>query len=370
MKILSIDTMVTKLPILTGEWCDTIHHVTHIELVIVDVRTDTGITGTGMSHTSGSGGMTIESLVRDTLAPHLIGREVSPRAIWHESWRFLHDLGGAGLTTTALGALDIALWDAVAKEAGKPLVELLGRVHEKMPVYGSGINLDMSLDELLEQVKGWLRIGYRGIKVKVGKSDIAEDVERLTRVRELIGRLPLMVDANQGWGPELAPRRINGLDGLDLTWVEEPLLSDDVAGHGRLRRQIKTPIAVGENLYNIFQFRDYLVAGGIDFVQADIIRVGGITPYMEIAALAQAFNRPMAPHFTLELSAQVLCCLPNAYIAEDVEGGSLSALKALKNPMTVVNGYITPSDVPGHGLVWDRDYIEQHRVDATPRVAG
>lgn len=362
MKIASIETMVTRLPILTGEWRDTIHHVTHIELTLVEITTDTGITGTGVSHTSGDGGKTIEALVNNSLAPLLIGREVSPRGLWHEAWKFLHDLGGAGFTTTVLGAVDTALWDIVAKSYNKPLVEVLGRVREKIPVYASGINLGLTESELVDQVKGWMDAGYRAFKLKVGKPDIAEDLERLTKVRELIGHLPLMVDANQGWGPELAPRRINGLRGLDLTWVEEPLLSDDIAGHSALRTQIETPIGVGENIYTIYQFRDYLVANAVDFVQADVVRVGGITPYLEIAALAQAFNRPMAPHFMMELSSQVLCAIPNGYIGEDVEGGSLSALKALRNPMPVVDGYFTPGDLPGHGFDFDRDYMEAHRV--------
>ena len=362
MRIASIDTMVTRLPILTGEWRDTIHHVTHIELVLVEITSDTGVVGTGVSHTSGDGGKTIESLIQHSLTPFLVGKEVSPRGLWHEAWKFLHDLGGAGFTTTALGAVDIALWDMFAKEQKRPLVEVLGRVHQKMPVYGSGINLGMSEAEVVDQVKGWLDKGYRAFKVKIGKPDVAEDRERLTKIREVIGHLPLMVDANQGWGLEIASRRINGLNGLDLTWVEEPLLSDDIAGHALLRRQIETPIGVGENIYTIYQFRDYLTANAVDYVQADIVRVGGITPYMDIAALSHAFNRPMAPHFMLELSAHVLCAVPNAYIAEDTDGGSLSALKALRNPVKIVDGYFTPSDLPGHGLDFDREYMEQHRV--------
>ncbi len=362
MKIASIDTMVTRLPILTGDWYDTIHHVTHIELVLVEVTSDSGVTGTGVSHTSGDGGKTIEALIRNSLIPFVVGKDASPRAVWHEAWHFLHDLGGAGFTTTALGALDIALWDLVAREQGKPLVDVLGRVRTTIPVYASGINLGLSEDDLVAQVTRWRDAGYPAMKVKIGKPDPTEDVERLLRIREVIGPRALMVDANQGWGPEDAVRRINALRGLDLTWVEEPLLSDDIAGHAQLRRQIETPIGIGENVYTIYQFRDYLVANAVDYVQADIVRVGGITPYMEIAALSQAFNRPMAPHFMLELSAQVLCALPNAYIAEDTEGGTLSALKAVRTPQPVVDGHFTVRDVPGHGLDFDRDYMEQHRV--------
>jgi L-alanine-DL-glutamate epimerase-like enolase superfamily enzyme len=362
MRIASIDTLVTRLPLLKGDWRDTIHHVTHIELVLVEITSDTGVTGTGVSHTSGDGGKTIESLIKDSLTPFLVGKEISPRGLWHESWHFLHDLGGAGFTTTALGAVDTALWDLVAKEQNRPLVDVLGRVREKIPVYASGIDLHLSEADLVDEVNGWLEGGYRAVKVKVGRPDAAEDRERLTRIREVLGHLPLMVDANQGWGLEIASRRINALRGLDLTWVEEPLLSDDIAGHAQLRRDVETPIAVGENVYSIYQFRDLLVANAVDFVQADIVRVGGITPYMEIAALSQAFNRPMAPHFMLELSAHVLCAVPNAYIAEDIDGGSLSALKALRNPVKIVDGFFTPSDMPGHGLDFDREYMEQHRV--------
>ncbi len=287
MKIASIETMTTRLPILTGEWRDTIHHVTHIELIVVEITTDTGITGTGVSHTSGDGAKTIASMVRDGLVEFLVGRDVSPKRNWHDAWHYLHDLGGAGLTTTALGAVDTALWDIVAKDAGKPLVDVLGRVRDRIPVYGSGINLGKTEDELLEQVASWKDLGYKGFKVKVGKPDVNEDVERLTKVRELIGSAPLMVDANQGWGPELAPRRINALRGLDLTWVEEPLISDDVSGHARLRTQIETPIGVGENIYNIFQWRDYLVAGAVDFVAPPIHVMGEGIEYGRVPALGE-----------------------------------------------------------------------------------
>jgi L-alanine-DL-glutamate epimerase-like enolase superfamily enzyme len=362
MRIASIETMVTRLPLLKGDWRDTIHHVTHIELVLCTITSDTGVVGTGISHTSGDGGKTIESVIKYSLTPFLVGREISPRANWHAAWQFLHDLGGAGVTTHALGAVDIALWDLVGRSQNRSIMDILGRVHEKMPVYASGINLGLTEAELVDQVKGWYDAGYRSYKVKIGKPEVAEDIERLTKIREVIGNLPLMTDANQGWGLEYAARRINPLRGLDLTWVEEPLKSDDIPGHAALRRRIDTPIGIGENVYTIYQFRDYMVQDAVDYIQADLVRVGGITPYLEIADLALAFNRPMAPHFMLELSAPILCCLPNAYIAEDTDGGSLSALGALRNPIPVVDGHMTPNGLPGHGLEWDVEYFEKHRV--------
>jgi L-alanine-DL-glutamate epimerase-like enolase superfamily enzyme len=362
MRIESIETMVTRLPLLKGDWRDTIHHVTHVELVLCEIKSDTGVVGTGISHTSGDGGKTIESVIRYSLAPFLVGKEISPRANWHEAWKFLHDLGGAGVTTHALGAVDIALWDLVGRAQKRSIVEMLGQVRTRIPVYASGINLGHSEKELVAQVKGWYDAGYRAFKVKIGKPDVAEDVERLTKIREVIGSLPLMTDANQGWGPEYAARRINPLEKLDLTWVEEPLLSDDIPAHAELRRRVRTPIGIGENVYTIYQFRDYFVQNAVDYVQADLVRVGGITPYLEIADLALAFNLPLAPHFMFELTAPILCCLPNAYIAEDHDGGKLSDLGALLNPVAVTDGYFTPNGLPGHGLEWDKDYFNKHRL--------
>lgn len=362
MKIAQVVTRVVKLPLKTGPWTDSVHHVTDIELVTVEVTTTTGVTGLGISHTSGVGAKSIASLVTDYLAPFVLGRDLSPRGLWHESWRYVHDEGGGGVTTMALGALDIAYYDAVGKTYSVPLTQLLGKCRDSVPVYGSGINLGKSLDELLEQVERWRAQGYRAVKVKVGRPSIEDDVERITKVRERIGHLPLMVDANQGWGPGTALRALRALEHLDLTWVEEPLLCDDVAAHANLRRSTRVPVAVGENVYTAQQFNQYMTCGAIDYVQADLVRVGGITPYMEIAALARAWGLPMAPHFMMELSGQVLCALPNAFILEDIEGGSLTDLGALRSPPMVVDGQFVPPAAPGHGLVFDEAHMAAHTV--------
>ena len=361
MKIKSVETQVASLPLPEGPWGDTIHHVTHIEIVVTDVTTDTGLTGTGFTHTSGVGGATLKALLEHDIGPQLIGEEVAPRPLWHRSWKHVRDLGGGGATTTALAAVDIALWDLVAKEARKPLTAVLGgRQHQRIRAYASGINLNKSLPELLDQVRGWQAKGFTAFKVKVGKPEIEEDVERLTKVKELTGRLPLMVDANQGWDIGKATRAINAYAGIGPTWVEEPLPCDDIDGHARLRRLVTSPIAIGENVYTIQQFNQYLAAGACDFVQADLCRVGGITPYLDIAALARAWNVPLAPHFMMELTGQVLCCLPNAYILENIDGGSLTDLGALAQPIRIVDGWFTPTDRIGHGIEFDRAQLKRH----------
>lgn len=364
MKITDVKSQLASLPLLGGAWGDSIHRVTHIEIIVTDVTTDTGLVGTGFSHTSGVGGTTIKALIDQDLGPYVIGSEVSPRALWHRCWKHVHDMGGGGVSTMALAALDIALWDLLAKEVKQPLTKILGgKDKDRVPAYASGINLNKTVDELVEQVRGWKAAGFRAFKVKVGKPDIEEDVERLTKVREVAGRLPVMIDANQGWDIGKATRAITAYEHLSPLWVEEPLLCDDVEGHARLKRLVRSPIAIGENVYTIQQFNDYLSRGACDFVQADIVRVGGITPYLDIAALARAWGVPLAPHFMMELTGQVLCCLPNAYILENIDGGSLTDLAALKEPLRIVDGYFTPPpNKIGHGIEFDRAYLKKHEV--------
>jgi L-alanine-DL-glutamate epimerase-like enolase superfamily enzyme len=144
--------------------------------------------------------------------------------------------------------------------------------------------------------------------------------------------------------------------------VEEPLPSDDISGHARLRKLINIPIGLGENVYNVSQFNEYFMSGGIDFVQADIGRVGGITGYLNIAAVANTYNLPMTPHFVLELSASLLSTVPNARFAEVTDGGSFEKLGILKSAGTEKDGYYYPSDAPGTGMVYNSEYLAAHRI--------
>lgn len=361
MKIESIEFQLSRLPLPKGTWGDQIHVVTHIEIITSRLVTDTGVVGIGLSHTSGVGGVTMMAMLEE-LRPTLIGRTVAATPLWHRSWQYLRDNGPGGTTTLALAAVDIAVWDALAKEQGVPLADYLGRVRDRVPLYGSGINLNLSAEEVVEQVKGWKADGYFAAKVKVGKPDLEEDVERLTKIREAVGMYPLMVDANQGWTYGQAVQAMNRFEHLALYWVEEPLRVDDVVSHARLRGRVATPIGLGENVYTLQQFNQYLASDACDFVQADVGRVGGITPYLDIAALARAYCAPMAPHFVVELSAHLLCSVPNALCGEMTDGGTLSELGVIV-PQPPRNGFYVPTDAPGHGLELNTDYLDQHRVE-------
>jgi len=360
LKINDIEFMLSRIPLPKGEWGDQIHRVTEIEIITARITTDAGLVGTGFSHTSGVGGRTMMAMLEE-LRPELEGREVNPRGVWHHSWRYLRDNGPGGITTLAIAAIDIGLWDLVAKERQQPLADVLGRVRDRIPVYGSGINLNLSAEEVVEQVKGFRAAGYFAAKVKVGKPDLEEDVERLTKIREAVGLYPLMVDANQGWSYPAAVRAFRRFESLNLYWIEEPLPCDDVVGHARLRGRTGTPIGLGENVYTLNQFAQYLAGDAVDYVQADLGRVGGVTPWLDIAALCRAFNVPMAPHFLLELSAQILCATPNALCAEMTDGGTLTELQVIE-PQPPVDGQLPIRDVPGHGLEFNWSWLKEHSV--------
>lgn len=361
MKIESIEFQLSRLPLPKGTWGDQIHVVTDIEIITSRLVTDTGVVGIGLSHTSGVGGLTMMAMLEE-LKPTLIGQTVAATPLWHRSWQYLRDNGPGGTTTLALAAVDIAVWDALAKEQGVPLADYLGRVRDRVPLYGSGINLNLSAEEVVEQVKGWKADGFFAAKVKVGKPDLEEDVERLTKIREAVGMFPLMVDANQGWTYGQAVQAMTRFEHLNLYWVEEPLRVDDVVSHARLRARVKTPIGLGENVYTLQQFNQYLASDACDFVQADIGRVGGITPYLDIAALARAYSAPMAPHFVMELSGHLLCSVPNALCGEMTDGGTLTELGAII-PQPIQNGFYVPTSTPGHGLELNTEYLAQHRVE-------
>ena len=360
-RIDEVEITLARVPLPEGPWGDQIHRVTDIEVTVVDVRADNGLVGTGFSHTSGMGAATIGALARE-IAPTIVGQPVSPRRLWHEMYRYVHDIGGAGVTTHAISAFDIALWDLLGTSLGATVVDLIGRVRDVVPLYGSGINLNKSVDEVVEQVLRWRAEGYVAAKVKVGKPDLEEDVERLAKIREAVGGFPLAVDANQGWDYPAAARAFKRFEQFDLLWIEEPLPSDDIPSHRRLAQHVRTPIALGENVYTAAQFVQYFDAEAVDFVQADLGRVGGITGYLDIAAAARTRNLPMTPHFVMELSASILAAVPNIASAEMTDGGTWTDLGIVASAGRVEHGRYHPPTLPGHGVELDRDYLRDHAL--------
>lgn len=367
MRVTDVDTRLYRIPP-TVHVEDSIQRVSHWEWVVTTLSTDAGVTGTGFAYTSGFGGSAVRELVQTYLAPLVVGADPQDvERVWRRLWWELHPLGSGGLTRLAIATVDIALWDLLAQRAGLPLYRLLGGARDRIEAYASGINMHLDGEPLLDQMRGFLGQGYRAVKMKVGRDDPSEDVERVAAVRRLVGpRVRLMVDANQKWTAAEAVQRAAGLRPFDLAWLEEPILADDRPGHVHVRQHAGIPLAVGETLYTRYQFADFVASGAVDVVQADIPRVGGFTEWLKIAKLAEASNLPVAPHFMLELSVHALCAVPNGLILEDLAGGSLTDLGLLAEPIRVVDGALSPPARPGHGIVFDPAALRRHEVTGRP----
>jgi len=328
--IRAIDTRLLRIP-LTRPWGPGVRDV---GVVAVRVTTDDGV-GHGFSWSPSIGASAVEALIRDDLAPHLLGRPARTEE-WQGMWERLHEAGGGGLTTIAIAGVDLALWDLDCRRRGLALADRLGRRHDSQPAYGSGVNLHYPLDELVAQAARWRHAGFGGVKVKVGKPDLAEDVDRIAAVRETIGpEVRLMVDANQRWDLDRAVAGAEALSVLGIDWLEEPLRSDDTRGYRALRSSVDVPIALGENVHTIHRFRDLVDAEAVDVMQPNVVRVGGITPFLAIADLAREAGITLAPHLLPELSAQLAFALPEETWVEDVEDAGFGALGALLEPSAI-----------------------------------
>jgi len=231
MRITGIDTRLYRIPPAV-QIEDSIQRISHWEFVVSIVTTDAGISGTGFAYTLGIGGTALRELVDTYLTPLVLGSDVRDvERIWTRAWWELHALGSAGMSRFALAVIDIALWDILAKHAGIPLYRLLGGYRDRIPAYGSGINMHLDGEPLLDQMRGFLARGYRAVKMKVGRDNPEEDIERVASVRRLIGpNVKLMLDANQKWTAAEAIRRTALLRPFDPFWLEEPILADDRVG--------------------------------------------------------------------------------------------------------------------------------------------
>ena len=245
----------------------------------------------------------------------------------------------------------MALWDLKSRRAGLPLWNFLGGYDPRVPCYAGGIDLDLPLDALLRQTDGNLGKGFRAIKMKVGRKKLSEDVERVRAMREHLGAdFPLMADANMKWGVDEAIRAARALQPFDLTWLEEPTIPDDLAGHARILRDGGVPIATGENLRTLWEFKLFIAGGAVSFPEPDATNCGGVTPFMKIARLAEAFNLPVTSHGAHDVTVHLLAACPNRSYLE-AHGFGLD--RYIADPLAIEDGVALAPDRPGHGIAFD-----------------
>lgn len=330
------------------------------ELITLKLFAD-GLVGHGYAYTIGRGGRAIQVLIEHDLAPLLLGRQAEEvEALWELMWQRLLYVGRGGLASFAIAAVDIALWDLRGQRQGKPLYALVGGTAREIPAYGSGVDLPKPLDELLRQVEGFLERGFPGVKVKVGRPEPGEDERRVAAVRRLIGDgIDLMVDANMSWTAEEALERGRRLQAYDPFWLEEPTIPEDVAGHARLAGELKMPIAVGESLHSVHEFRHYVREGAAGVLQIDPVTNGGITASIKVLAMANEAGLRTSSHYTDELCAHLLCASRHPVY---LEKHAFALDPYLKTPQRVVGGRVRPSEEPGTGLRFDERALEPYRA--------
>ena len=279
MIINEVVTTHYRIPLRTTMADSTHGDMTHFEVVMVRVATSKGIQGLGYTYTIGHGGAAIRCLVDQALKPILLGADARGiEQIWEQMWWRLHYVGRGGLAVFAISAVDIALWDLMGQGEGLPLWRLLGGYSRSVKAYAGGIDLHLPVGELLEQTRANLDQGFRAIKMKVGRAKLGDDIARVRAVRELIGpEIPLMVDANMRWDVETAVCAAQKLREYDIFWLEEPTIPDDVVGHARIAKEGGVPIATGENLHTIYEFRNMIENGHVAYPEPDVSNIGGIT---------------------------------------------------------------------------------------------
>jgi L-alanine-DL-glutamate epimerase-like enolase superfamily enzyme len=342
---------------------DAIQSFVSQETPLVTITDVDGAIGVGYSYTIGTGGPAVISLLRETLVPRLIGREAEEiESIWRDLLFVTHATAVGAITSLALAAIDTALWDLRCKRAALPLWRMAGGAKPAIPLYSTeGGWLHIEPSALVEDAIRVKELGFAGSKVKVGKPHLAQDRARLSAVRAAVGDdFRLMVDANQAFQYHEALLRSHMLADVGVTWFEEPMPADDLTGHARLSSASRVPIAVGESLYSPGQFADYLRAGACSIVQVDVARVGGITPWLKVAHMAEAMNIAVCPHFLMELHVSLVCAIPNSWMLEYIP--QLDAITTAR--LDIRAGLAHPPETAGLGIGWD------HQAIKTQTIAG
>jgi mandelate racemase len=316
-------------------------------LVLIDIKTKEGVTGSAYIFAYTPAALpALTRLVAD-IGEELTGMAAAPRDVMRHFDRRFRLLGWQGLVGMAVSGIDMALWDALGRAADEPVVRLLGGSPRPLEAYDSYGAIDLDSDAGMLQ--GSIESGFNAVKIKLGEGDLARDLATVKAVRQIIGEeVRLMADYNQSLGVPEAIRRINGISGFNLHWVEEPVKAEDLSGHARVRAATGTPIQSGENWWFPAGLAAAIAAGASSHVMPDLMKIGGVTGWMAAASLAEAASIPVSSHIFPEASAHVMAVTPGAHLVEwlDLAGGILA------EPMKPANSFITPCG-PGLGLSWD-----------------
>lgn len=365
MKITDVSTTLLHYPDVPGYQDATMAEpVPGRSSIFTHIQTDEGLEGLGVGQASPG----VRDVIDSALRHILIGQDpMNIEKLWSDMFWAVRGYGRRGLAFLAVSAVDIGLWDLKAKALGMPLYKLLGPYREAVPVYGSGGWTNYTVDELVAEMEGYVDQGIPRIKMKVGKdfgSAEREDIERVAAVRSAVGHdVALYIDANNGYYTKQAIYMAREFEEYQVGWYEEPVLADDIPGLAEIRRATTIPLASGEMEYTKYGFRDLITGGGADIVQPDVVRVGGVTEWMKVAHMAEAFNLQVAPHMAQLVHMHVCCAIPNLK-AMEYANMYLAADEVWYTEFpTQKDGFLTPyHDKPGLGLELDPYSVEKWSV--------
>lgn len=329
--------------------------VTESPLILTDIHCDDGSVGHSIVFSYNAFALKpIADLLRN-LDPLLVDAPASPLEIERRLNARFRLLGTQGLVGIALSAIDMALWDALARRRQTSLVALLGGVPRPIPAYGAvGYDGEKASAAAAEK---WAERKFSGVKLKIGYPTVEEDVAVIRAVRAATGNgLEIMVDYNQCLTPAQAVQRLRALDEEGVTWVEEPTLAHDFSGHAHIAREAKTPIQCGENWWGTLDLQHAIDAQASDLMMPDVMKIGGVSGWMRAAAMAQARGIPLSNHLWPEISAQLLCATPTAHWLEYADWWN----PIVAEPLTVEDGYARIDGVIGSGVEWNEAAVSRY----------
>jgi mandelate racemase len=359
MKIRSLRLRAVAAP-MKRPLATSIASVTVAPLLLIDLDTDAGVVGRSYLFALAKHHLPPLARLVEAMAEMVKGDEVAPLELERKLRARYALLGVHNMVLFAMAGIDMAAWDAIGQKQGLPLVRLLGAVPRPIPAYNSkGLGIQ-PVEKLEKEAVELVEEGFRAVKLRLGRPDAGEDLKALKSVKRQIGPdVTLMVDFNQGLSVAEAIRRGNMIDDEGgVHWIEEPVRADDFTGCAEIKRQIKTPIQIGENFMGPEQMAQALAAGACDYVMPDAERIGGVTGWMRAAALAQGAGVEMSSHLFPEVSCHLLAATPTCHWLEYVDWAN----PVLLDPVTLKDGHVVIPEVPGTGIAWNEQAVEKYQV--------
>lgn len=357
IKITGVETDLLKRPP-GAPYYDAIHTLgVDNGSVVLRIRTDAGITGWANSSFGAipGGPAVVQAILEKEIKPVILGKDPAfPRRIRADLWKALEYQGVGGVAQFAMAAADIAIWDILGKNAGLPVYKMLGAYRDRMPVYsmcGWYYDSDDDLSRFKRAITAAVEQGYHAFKIKVGRSSLEDDVRRIRTAFDILGKgRRLLVDANQVFNRNEALRRGKVYQEMGCYWYEEPLPPHEMEGYTMLAQELEMRIATGENLYTKYAFADLIARRGADVVQPDNRRAGGVTEWMEIAAIADGYGLELASHGGSATDLNMLLAMPNAVYMET------------SGPRKMIDGEVAAPEEPGMSSEVAAADIQKYKV--------